>query len=105
MTGAHCNWPMCVDRAERESPWCAQHRLLAVQHDASHELEGHSHAIDGCPTCEDPDGWSRGTQEPQEARRRESWTDPCPERGPALSHARHTYDPPGVCIHCGTQIG
>ena len=98
---AHCNWPLCVDRAEAESPWCAQHRLLAVQHDTSHELEGHSHAVPGCPRCEDPDGWARATET---SRKRSTWRDQCPRRGPTLTHARTREDALDICVHCGLRI-
>lgn len=101
-----CRWSLCVDRAELDSPWCAQHRLLAVQHDTSHELEGHSRPIPGCPRCEDPEGWQpRSTNPANQPARRAQWTDQCPRRGPALTHTRTALDELGICVHCGQRVG
>ena len=99
MTASHiCCWPLCIELAESDSPWCGQHRLLAVQHDASHEIEGHASIIEGCPRCLDPDGWK-----PRELVITQ-WDEQCPQRGPALTHARTLHDPPGVCAHCGGRF-
>lgn len=99
MTSWVCDWSLCVDKAEADSPWCAQHRLLAVQHDTSHELEGHSVAVEDCPRCEHPDGWV-----PPPEHRVARWSDQCPQRGPSLTHARTYRDPLGVCVHCQARM-
>jgi hypothetical protein len=100
-----CRWTGCRSFRDGSVPWCSQHRILALQHAASHRLDGHARvAIPDCPTCADPDGWAGPAPDAPGAR--PSRSEQCPNRGPALSH---TQDPriraDGGCIHCGLLVG
>ena len=110
-----CKWPSCVRPvAASGEKHCDEHKLIAGQHETSHLLEGHSNSrIDGCPVCQDPDGWLR---QQYLAASYAKWEDHCPARGPGLRHAHwkecqsthpgtSVHHALGQCCHCERSIG
>lgn len=106
-----CDVAECGTAIMSGAAWCGIHAaVLEPQHARSHELDGHSHAIPGCPVCRDPDGWAK------QAQPRARVGEDCPARGAGLKHAHwdecrgnhpgtDEYHAPQDCCHCGRPIG